>query len=217
MNKNFHSDTKHWVERFDQWRGHLVLATGGTIIDLIGLLGALLPWVLISALLYGTTLKAIIPDDTIRLLISPVLAFVVEAYAIAVMVLEYRVSMFNNQYPDNFLAFNAGSSKAFYLILIIAIVLTGHIIPLLGGGEVVASFSLLFMIGISWGSYKLFSVGFSLREARKQLNEQQGLELEVTQLEFKSKELDVALVVAEAEREKQIASAERARDSPGKS
>jgi hypothetical protein len=103
----------------------------------------------------------------LRLVVSHVAAFIVEGYAIAVMVLDQQVQQINASHKegDAPIRYNAGRAKLNYLILVCLVVLFGHVLPeLLGFPREIAILSLLPMLLISWYGYEMFSVNYTLRD-----------------------------------------------------
>jgi hypothetical protein len=156
----------NWVTRFEHRREQFVEAVGGSSIDLIGLLGALLPYILVITLLYNFIFNKIIEWEPMRFLASIIAAAVIEFFAIAVMTLEQRVALFNASAESGFVRYNAKAAKLNYLILVMLIALFGHIIPSILGNdyEWIALFAILPMVGISWFGYEIFTINFALKE-----------------------------------------------------
>jgi hypothetical protein len=154
----------NWVTRFEQRRQQFIQAFGGFTVDFNGILGAILPYILVVSLLYSFIFTDIIPNEWLRLTVALIAAFIVEGYAIAVMVLDQQVQAYN-ALGETPIRYHAGRAKLNYLILVGLIVLFGHVLPeLFGFPREIAILSLLPMLLISWYGYEMFSVNYTLRE-----------------------------------------------------
>ena len=156
----------NWVTRFETRRREFIAAFGGFTVDFNGILGAILPYVLVTSLLYSFIFVEIIPESWLRIAVSLVAAFIVEGYAIAVMVLDQQVQQYNATNRDEApIRYNAKVAKINYLILVFLVVLFGHVLPeLFGFPKEIAILSLLPMLLISWYGYEMFSVNYTLRD-----------------------------------------------------
>ena len=174
-------NNNNWVARFEQRRREFITAFGGFTVDFNGILGAILPYILVTSLLYSFIFTAIIPAWWLRLVVSCVAAFIIEGYAIAVMVLDQQVQQYNAflEEAEPPIRYNARSAKVNYLILIVIIVLFGHVLPsLFGFPREIAILSVLPMLLISWYGYETFSVNYTLRDrlvAREKRQEDERL------------------------------------------
>jgi hypothetical protein len=76
-------------------RREFIQAFGGFTVYFNGILGAILPYIPVTSLLYSFIFKVIIPTWWLRLAIALVATFIVEGYAVAVMVLDQQVQAYN--------------------------------------------------------------------------------------------------------------------------
>ena len=144
-----------------------ILQIGNLIIDLNGFLGSLIPFALITSLLYFVIFKEIIPEEYTRFAVAFIAALFVEGFAIGVMTLEYRVSQFNRTLREGevTLTYHAGRAKFVYMTIVIVVAVIGHIAPAIFHFDKVYSMvALVPMIVLAYFGYEMFSVNLAIKE-----------------------------------------------------
>jgi len=180
-----------------------VTRIGNFAVEYSGLLGGIVPFVLVVYALQAHAFVSIIPNVYVRFIVSVISALYTELYMVGVMILSRKVQTFNAsvQKGEVRIHYNSTLAKVVYAIAALLIATIKFVIPVLFDvPDGTMGFIIIPIIVTTWFGYGMFSTYHAIEDAldeRRKLEEKEANKTKV--------ERDTLSLSIEMQREKRLA------------